>query len=140
MKPELSLFCMAGVAALLGGSAAHAQDAAFGALIYKDHCAVCHGDTGGGDGKVGALFTQPPADLKLLSQGNNGVFPAERVIEAIYGRRDIQAHGQTEMPIWGDYFMTEALESRLIDPKDAAMVTQGRVLSVVSYLETLQVK
>jgi hypothetical protein len=56
----------------------------------------------------------------------------------MYGRRPIQAHGQTEMPIWGEYFMAEALESRTIDPKDAAMVTQGRVLSVASYLLSIQ--
>jgi mono/diheme cytochrome c family protein len=125
---------------LLGGAAVEAQDAAFGAEIYKDHCVVCHGETGAGDGTVGKLFAQPPADLRLLSRNNSGTFPTDQVIEAIYGRRPIQAHGQTEMPIWGDYFMTEALESRSIDPKDAAMVTQGRVLSVVSHLESLQVE
>jgi hypothetical protein len=44
------------------------------------------------------------------------------------------------MPIWGDFFMSQTLESPTIDPKDAAMITQGRVLSVVSYLESLQAK
>jgi len=60
------------------------------------------------------------------------------VITRPAGRRPIQAHGQTEMPIWGDFFMSQTLESPTIDPKDAAMITQGRVLSVVSYLESLQ--
>ena len=123
-----------------GGAAVQAQDAAFGAEIYKDSCVVCHGEAGAGDGMVGVLFAQPPADLRLLSRNNNGVFPAAQVIEAIYSRRPIQAHGQTEMPIWGDFFMSQALESPTIDPKDATMITQGRVLSVVSFLESLQVE
>lgn len=78
---------------------------------------------------VGVLFAQPPPDLRLLSRNNNGQFPTEQVIEAICGRRPIQAHGQTEMPIWGDYFLNEALESRTIDPKDAAMVRRPGVVS-----------
>ena len=139
MMKKITLPGALALAALTGG-AGLAQDASFGATIYKDHCAVCHGETGAGDGMVGKLFTQPPADLQLLARNNNGVFPTQAVIDAIYGRRPIQAHGQTEMPIWGPYFMTEVLESPTIDPKDAAMITQGRVLSVVSYLQSLQVE
>ncbi|MBA3911636.1 MAG: hypothetical protein C0524_17605 [Rhodobacter sp.] len=123
---------------VISGAAVHAQDASYGAEIYNARCAVCHGDVGAGDGMVGVLFAQPPADLRLIARNNNGEFPTEQVIEAIYGRRPIQAHGQTEMPVRGDFFMSEALEIRTIDPEDAAMVTQGRVLSVVRFLETLQ--
>jgi hypothetical protein len=50
----------------------------------------------------------------------------------------VEAHGQTEMPIWGVFLISQTRESPTINPKDAAMITQGRVLSVVSYLESLQ--
>lgn len=140
MRKKIGSLGLWAVTAMMSGVGAQAQDASFGAEIYKQHCVVCHGEAGAGDGMVGALLSQPPADLKLLSRNNNGVFPTAQVIEAIYGRRSIQAHGQTEMPIWGDFFMTQALESRAIDPADAAMITQGRVLSVVSFLESLQVE
>lgn len=140
MQGSFALLGVSAFAALVFGSAVGAQDASYGALIYKENCMVCHGETGAGDGMVGMLFEKKPADLKLLKQGNNGVFPREEAIEAIYGRRPIQAHGQTEMPIWGRYFMKEALESRAIDPADAAMIVQGRVLSVISYLESIQVE
>ena len=140
MINEFRILGLCALATLASAVAAQAQDASFGAKIYKDYCAVCHGESGAGDGMVGVLFTQPPADLRLLARNNNGEFPTQQVIDAIYGRRPIQAHGQTEMPIWGEYFMTQAIESPTIDPKDAAMITQGRVLSVVSYLESLQVK
>jgi hypothetical protein len=119
---------------------ANGQDASFGGDIYASHCAVCHGETGGGDGIVGELFAQRPANLRLLSKENKGIFPMDRVIAAIYGRASIPGHGQTEMPIWGDYFMTEALKGSALDPADAAMITQGRVLSVVSFLQQLQVE
>lgn len=138
MEHGLRLLALSAFATLIGGVAVQAQDVSLGAEIYKNHCAVCHGESGAGDGMVGKLFAQPPADLRLLAHNNNGRFPTDRVIDAIYGRRPIQAHGQTEMPIWGEYFMAEALENRTIDPKDAAMVTQGRVLSVASYLLSIQ--
>ncbi len=140
MIKKLTVPALLAIATVTSGGAGQAQDAAFGATIYKDHCVVCHGEAGAGDGMVGVLFTQKPADLTLLARNNAGVFPTQDVIDAIYGRRSIQAHGQTEMPIWGPYFMSKALESPTIDPKDAAMITQGRVLSVVSYLDSLQVE
>lgn len=140
MKPKLHLFFASLLALPKFCVQAKAQDPAFGAQIYADHCVVCHGETGGGDGIVGELFAKRPANLRLLSKENGGVFPTDRVIAAIYGRSDIPAHGQSRMPIWGDFFMTEALEGPAIDPADAAMITQGRVLSVVSYLQGLQIE
>ena len=138
MKNQFRLFWVTAFAAQLAGGVGQAQDAAFGGEIYKTYCAVCHGKAGAGDGMVGELFAQRPANLKHLSRGNGGVFPTERVTDAIYGRGKIAGHGPTKMPIWGGYFMAEALESRAIDPAEAAMITKGRVLSVVAYLETLQ--
>lgn len=140
MERKFRMLSACVLATLAGGGGVQAQDTSFGEEIYKTHCVVCHGEAGAGDGMVGVLFTQPPSDLRLLSRNSSGVFPTEQVIDAIYGRRPIQAHGQTEMPIWGPYFMTQALESPTIDPKDAAMIMQGRVLSVVSYLQSLQVE
>lgn len=140
MKTDLKLLVVSALAAQALALQASAQDVAFGAGIYADHCVACHGQLGAGDGIVGELFAHRPANLRLLSKENNGVFPTDRVIEAIYGRADIPGHGQSKMPIWGDYFMTEALNGPAIDPADAAMITQGRVLSVVSYLQSLQLE
>jgi mono/diheme cytochrome c family protein len=140
MKRRMGLFFATAFGAQALCSAGLAQDATFGAEIYSNHCVVCHGATGGGDGMVGELFAKRPANLRLLSRDNNGTFPTERVIEAIYGRGKTAGHGKTNMPVWGDYFITEALEGPAIDPADAAMITQGRVLSVVAFLEKLQVE
>ena len=39
-------------------------DAARGAPLYAQHCSVCHGDTGAGDGPAGIGLTPPPANLR----------------------------------------------------------------------------
>ena len=117
-----------------------AQDVAFGKTEFLQRCAVCHGDEGIGDGIVGELFAQKPANLQLLAKEHGGVFPFDTVMESIDGRRDIAGHGRTDMPVWGDYLMAESLESRSISPKDAATVTHARILAIAFFLHSLQVE
>jgi mono/diheme cytochrome c family protein len=51
-------------AALLGPSAALAAgDAAAGKVVFNTNCATCHGESGKGDGPVGAALTPPPRDF-----------------------------------------------------------------------------
>ncbi|AMB84183.1 cystathionine gamma-synthase [Pseudomonas agarici] len=39
-------------------------DPSRGAPLYAQHCSVCHGDTGAGDGPAGVGLTPPPANLR----------------------------------------------------------------------------
>jgi len=41
----------------------HAVSIANGAVLYRGHCATCHGPAGRGDGPGGAGLPKPPADL-----------------------------------------------------------------------------
>jgi mono/diheme cytochrome c family protein len=50
------------VAALVGATAALATPPD-GGVLYRTHCAGCHGDRGRGDGPDAALFVAPPRDL-----------------------------------------------------------------------------
>jgi mono/diheme cytochrome c family protein len=123
----------------LGGGAA-AQEADLGREIYLERCAICHGPEGSGDGIVGELFAKKPADLKLLARTAGGAFPFSEVYQAIDGRRAIAGHGgESQMPVWGEYFMQSAIDDPRIDPKNARIVTQGRILALTYYLETIQV-
>ncbi|MFY0691608.1 MAG: cytochrome c [Paracoccaceae bacterium] len=118
---------------------ASAQEVSLGKSEFNTRCAVCHGEGGKGDGMVGALFAQKPSDLTLLAKNNNGAYPFSEVYQAIDGGREIAAHGQSEMPIWGDFFMADIKEDRPSTyGRTLEAVKQGRILSVVYYLQTLQ--
>lgn len=124
----------------LGASQAMSQDSRLGEEEFQQRCAVCHGAEGAGDGMVGELFATRPKDLRVLSRENGGAFPFDRVASSIDGRMEIAGHGATEMPVWGDFLMTEALEARSINEKDARTVVDARIIALANYIQSLQVE
>ncbi|HSN22241.1 MAG TPA: cytochrome c [Usitatibacter sp.] len=111
---------------------------------YEAHCAVCHGETGKGDGPyLRLLGLQSVPDLTKLSERNSGVYPFERVYETIDGRRQIRAHGTSDMPIWGQRYNMEALGTYYEYP-DApslpAWYVRARILALTEYLARIQTK
>jgi len=103
-----------------------------GQADYQAYCASCHGTDAKGDGIIAKSLKQRPSDLTQLARRNNGVFPEKKAFEAIDGRK-IPAHGQTDMPPWGDVF-AKARESA--GDENAA----ARIDVLVQYLQALQVK
>jgi high-affinity iron transporter len=57
------LFLVIGLLASLGAVPAFAQ----GQQIFNDHCAMCHGRDGKGNGPASAAFHPPPKDFHLAS-------------------------------------------------------------------------
>lgn len=101
-----------------------------GAQLFRTYCASCHGPSGRGDGPVAEAFRQPIADLTQYTARNHGVFPSERVRQIIDGR-GIAAHGDREMPVWGDAFRSE----------HGGLTTEevkARIGAIVRYLEAIQ--
>jgi hypothetical protein len=97
---------------------------------YQSFCAACHGTDAKGSGPVSQALKTPPADLTVLAKNNSGVFPFERVYQAIDGRNSsITSHGPREMPVWGYRF----------GPTHAYRL-KNRVLAVIDYLKSLQEK
>jgi len=43
-------------------------------------------------------------NLRTLATRNDGAFPAEAVRAYIDGRESVAAHGDRQMPVWGDVF------------------------------------
>lgn len=100
-----------------------------GAAAYATYCAACHGRGGRGDGPLAPQLATRPPDLTVLSQGNGGRFPFDRVYGAIDGRRPVKAHGA--MPAWG-----EALRGSN-DGDDTARV-KARLTQLTRFVESLQ--
>ena len=119
---------------------AQAQDSAgvLGESTFGARCALCHGQDAKGGGEIAELFRVKPSDLTKLAQREDGRFPFSDVYSAIADGMDKSGHGDSEMPIWGDYFMADALENRGVRMSDAVEIATGRVLSLVYYLESIQ--
>jgi mono/diheme cytochrome c family protein len=134
MPSLTSLSALAAVAIALAGAAV-AQDDVIGKQLFESNCAVCHGDSGRGDGDMSGIMTIPAPDLTLLKQKNDGVFPFLKVYHIIDGRTGIRAHGGP-MPLFGNTF--GAAKAGTDDPYGAVIQARGKVMSVALYLETLQ--
>ena len=106
---------------------------------YDSKCAVCHGGAGRGDGPYAGLLNVKIADLTSLAQRNHGVFPVLRVYEVIDGRRNFQAHGPSEMPIWGLDYLARSREFSM-DPFEAEAYIRTRILALTEYIYRLQAK
>jgi mono/diheme cytochrome c family protein len=110
---------------------------------YMDKCAVCHGQSGRGDGGAIDILNVAPADLTTLAKKNGGVFPFDRVYAVIDGRQVVKGHGSRDMPIWGKDYSEEtvAAAERYFDvPYDMEMYVRGRILALIDYLNRIQVK
>ena len=69
-----------------------------GAALYRRHCASCHGVSGRGDGPAAGSLTVRPTDLTQLRTS------VQDLMQVIDGRTAVQAHGSSEMPVWGEVF------------------------------------
>ena len=128
-----ALFAATFFAVLLGQpGVGHTQEEqpmlALGKDLFIRYCAACHGESGKGDGPVGATLKKPPADLTQISQKHGGTFPRAKVRQFIDGERPVPAHGLRQMPIWGKVFREEKPDS------EARM----RIFALTVFLESIQ--
>ncbi len=100
-----------------------------GSRLFRTYCASCHGSTGRGDGAMADQLRRLPPDLTRYTQRNGGVFPSARVTRIVDGR-DVAAHGDRTMPVWGDAFSTR-------EGLSASAVSQ-RIAAIVRYIEGIQ--
>ena len=101
-----------------------------GRKLYINYCAACHGTTGEGDGPVAASLAVGVPNLRTLAERNRGEFPENAVAAYIDGRELRAAHGDRQMPVWGDVFAE-------LEPGDEAAVL-GRIKAVVGFIAELQ--
>lgn len=118
--------------ALFATNALADQDVeAAGKARFMENCAVCHGADAKGGGPFTTLLKSAPSDLTMLSQGNGGEFPFNRVYDAIDGRASVKgAHGSKDMPIWGGEWKGSSVA--------AETAVRGQILEMIIYLRSIQ--
>ena len=109
-----------------------------GGQDFRTYCAACHGVGAAGDGTIAEFLTIAAPDLTKLRKLNSGIFPRDRVAHVIDGRIDVKIHGGRDMPVWGDWFDSEAI-SPDTGRETRELIVRERIESLVNYIETLQV-
>jgi mono/diheme cytochrome c family protein len=104
-----------------------------GKQMYLRYCSSCHGRTGAGNGPVSRDLKMKVPDLTILAKKNRGVYPLTDVMATIDGRRSVRAHGDRDMPVWGDNFRSEA-EGK----KYPELSTLLKAKIIAEYVGTLQ--
>ena len=125
---------------MLGATFASAQEQEVidaGKREFQRSCASCHGADARGNGPVANVLSAKPADLTQMKKKHGGTFHFWQTYDTISGREEevaIRGHGTREMPIWGDRFRLEPGAS-----EQYALGVRGRLLSLVHYLQSIQV-
>ena len=112
--------------------AARPDDVRDGEKYFRRYCASCHGVNGAGDGPVASSLSKPPANLRLLSDKYGSPLPTAKLADLIDGRAAVRAHGNAEMPVWGErlYAMGKGERGEL-----GISETIGKI---VAYLDSIQ--
>ena len=124
-----------GFAALLSALAISAGAQETEQKLYLRYCSACHGESGKGDGVVSGLLNPRPADLTQLAKKAGGKFSFNEIVKTIDGRQTIRAHGQSDMPVWGEIFRQEKAG---VDYAETA--ARGKAILITRYLQSIQEK
>jgi mono/diheme cytochrome c family protein len=142
MKQLLVGTAVLGAALVAAPVLGYAQAVDIGKREYVNSCAVCHGDSGKGNGPIVAYLKTSPTDLTIIQKSNNGVFPFGRVYEVIDGRKTIAVHGSRDMPVWGDRFKEKSAELADLSMRigisiESEAFARDRILALIRYLSSL---
>jgi mono/diheme cytochrome c family protein len=135
MNKGLTLCWLAAVSLLAPASTVVAADNSPAKAAYLRYCGACHGEDGKGTGVVSALLRPKPTDLTVLAKQNKGEFPFGRMIQVVDGRTTVRAHGDPDMPVWGEVFKGQEGTSMAEEAK-----VRGKLFLVIEYISSLQQK
>lgn len=135
LRSKLVAASIAAAWALVFGAAAVSAEESPGKKLFTQYCGACHGPDGKGDGVLAGALKQQPANLTLIAKNNGGDFPQQKVMRFIDGTTDVRAHGDPEMPVWGEVFKEQLADS----PAQQAEI-RTTILEITSYIASIQQK
>jgi mono/diheme cytochrome c family protein len=103
-----------------------------GEKLYKQDCAVCHGNDLKGNGPAPPPFKDVPPDLTRLAKRHGGTLPEQYFENVLRNGVVIPAHCPPEMPTWGADFRTR-------EHLDSAQVAVW-ITNLSDYIKSLQEK
>lgn len=107
---------------------------AFGARLYGNYCAKCHGDYGGGGTGGGFLGSTSGPPLNTLAARNGGTLPVDQITAYIGGSAATRGHA-SDMPN-----MKRDFEAFLRQgSNNASTESNAWIAAIVRHLDTLQV-
>jgi mono/diheme cytochrome c family protein len=139
LTPRIRTLLVAALAAVLGiegnGTAAAAEPEHPGKASYLKYCGACHGPAGKGDGVAGTFMRPKPTDLTQIAKAKGGEFPFQHTMEVIDGRSAVRAHGDPDMPVWG-----QVLTDQTPEGQQKRTVVKGTLTLITEYLRSIQEK
>jgi len=129
------------VAALLGvtsGTAGAKDSEKANKALYLQYCGSCHGPDGKGNGVMASALQTKPADLTQISKKNGGEFPTVMVEDFIRGKRGVPAHGDPDMPVWGQVFREDAVGRS--GASSAKSQVHLKIAFITQYIKSIQEK
>lgn len=130
----LAIALIVAVWPLLAAAEEEPGNAARGRASFTLYCSSCHGKTAQGDGPVASSLKTPPADLTQLALSNGGKFPTDQTHAYIDGRRNVAAHGPSDMPVWGLSFQDPGKDT------DQEAMVRHKIRDLVAFIESVQEK
>lgn len=136
---QLLVWGSVGLALAWGAAQAQPAKVDLGKREYEARCASCHGVNGKGQGPLADMLRRSPPDLTLLARSNGGILPMDRLYDSITGDTTL-AHGSRDMPVWGQVYRADAASYYYDMPYNSESYVRARVLSLLEYINRLQVK
>jgi hypothetical protein len=106
-----------------------------GKALFIKYCAASHGPDGKGDGVLARLLKDKPKDLTMIAKNNGGTFPTQKVMRFIDGTTDVRAHGNPDMPVWGEVF-----KEQLVGSQAQQAEIRKIIIEITDYIGSIQQK